>query len=276
MRTHEFQHENSYLAICQEHLGQIPSRFGRLVWISQHADPHSGRYHHPEGERQFGPEQINETLAVLHSMIFDDWLDSKIKDQYHDMRRFLLAGNPQPESSAIVKTWMHSGATERLLPAAILPADRKLYSFSIAVILSLLNAQMQTNMDTVRTSGRATTIIELLDGEAAPWKWTLESVARELNLSGDYTRHLFKTATGATVRQFQRHLRMNSAAHLLRTTRLSIEEIANRLGYEYTTNFPRDCRAYFELSPARYRIARGRMTHALGTNQLQRTDIDRK
>ena len=209
-------------------------------------------------------------------MIFDDWLDSKLKDQYNDMRRFLLAGNPQPESSAIVKTWRHSGATDRLIPAAILPADRKLYSFRIAVILSLLDARMQTNMDAIRTSRRATTIVELLDGEAAPWKWTLESVARELNLSGDYTRHVFKTAIGATFRQFQRHVRMNSAAHLLRTTRLSIGEIANRLGYEYTTNFPRDFRAYFELSPAHYRIARGLMIHALGTTHLQSTDIDRK
>jgi AraC-like DNA-binding protein len=114
-----------------------------------------------------------------------------------------------------------------------------------------------------------TTILNLLGNHAEPWKVTLEAVSQEIHLSADYVRHLFKSATGVTFHHYLRYVRIDRAAYLLRSTFLSVEEIAGSLGYDYTTNFPRDFRAVLGVSPARYRMVR-EVTDA----RIERLSID--
>jgi hypothetical protein len=50
-------------------LSQIPTTFGRLIYLASLRDQNTGAYHHHGLEQLFGPEQAEQTLrlAVLQS-----------------------------------------------------------------------------------------------------------------------------------------------------------------------------------------------------------------
>ena len=84
---------------------------------------------------------------------------------------------------------------------------------------------------------------------------TVEQLAREFRLSPSRLEHLFKSTHGACLRTHLVNSRMNSAADLLRTTRLSVKEIAHKLGYAHPPSFVRTFTRLRGQSPQRFRHA---------------------
>ena len=66
-------------------------------------------------------------------------------------------------------------------------------------------------------------------------------------------RRIFKEYAGVSPQQFLLRARLNKAAELLRSTRLSIKEIAYLSGWEDEYYFSRQFRQKFQMSPQRYR-----------------------
>ncbi len=250
------QHEQPCLAICRKALSQIPSQFGRLAWISEHFDSSFGRYRDPDCERECGSEHVNHALRALHLVLFDKWLGLSLDDQLRDFRLFITSGATNVQLPAVVETRSEPGRLQQVPPPQSIGPDRELFRISLGLVLSLTAAQSRTTSDSIQIRRCMTTILTLLGNRGEPWKVTLEAVSQEVNLSADYVRHLFKKATGVTFHYYLRYVRINRAAHLLRSTFLSIEEVAASLGYAYTTNFPRDFRALLGISPATYRMVR--------------------
>ena len=82
----------------------------------------------------------------------------------------------------------------------------------------------------------------------------LERAAQSVRLS---RWHLSRLITDHTGRSFSAHLlelRMSRAAGLLRQSVLSIKEIAGRVGYTNTTQFDRNFKASFGVTPIEYRV----------------------
>ena len=63
----------------------------------------------------------------------------------------------------------------------------------------------------------------------------------------------FHAATGTTPYQFVLEKRLHTAAQLLRTGGFSIGEIAGRVGFKSASSFSAKFRAYYGLTPTRYR-----------------------
>jgi AraC family transcriptional regulator of arabinose operon len=74
-----------------------------------------------------------------------------------------------------------------------------------------------------------------------------------VNLSASRFRHVFKEETGVSINQYLRERRLERAEFLLRTTFLSIKEVAMESGLSSTSHFVRHFKQKYRVSPRAYR-----------------------
>lgn len=92
--------------------------------------------------------------------------------------------------------------------------------------------------------------------EAQPSKaWETTELADLVNLSGSRLRHLFKQETGTTPAQYLKAIRLKKAAGLLRTSFMSIKEIAMSVGLTTASYFVREFRRLYGMTPTEFRKA---------------------
>jgi transcriptional regulator GlxA family with amidase domain len=97
--------------------------------------------------------------------------------------------------------------------------------------------------------------------EARPTKaWATSELGDLVNLSGSRLRHLFKQETGTTPAQYLKAIRLRQAATLLRTTFMSIKEIAMSVGLTTASYFVREFRKSYGMTPTEFRNANTRST----------------
>jgi AraC family transcriptional regulator, arabinose operon regulatory protein len=83
--------------------------------------------------------------------------------------------------------------------------------------------------------------------------WDIDQLGGLVNLSGSRLRHLFKAETDQTPAQYLKTIRLREAATLLRSTFLSVKEIANRVGISNESHFVHDFKKAHGFSPTKYR-----------------------
>ena len=79
------------------------------------------------------------------------------------------------------------------------------------------------------------------------------ALSEGVNLSPARLRQLFKKETGRSPMEYLRDLRMQRAEELLRTTFLSVKEIAFRCGVNDISHFVRDFKVRHGLTPSSFR-----------------------
>ncbi len=84
---------------------------------------------------------------------------------------------------------------------------------------------------------------------------SLHEIAACVNLSTSRFRHLFKAETGMSIVKYLKAQRLRKAKEMLEETTLSIKEIMGRIGINDKSNFARDFKNAYGLSPAQYRKA---------------------
>lgn len=84
-------------------------------------------------------------------------------------------------------------------------------------------------------------------------KLTLEQIAASVHLSPSHISGLFRKETGQTVSAYIGFVRIEKSKQLLKTTQLSIAEIASSCGFEEQSYFSRVFRKQTGLSPKAYR-----------------------
>jgi transcriptional regulator GlxA family with amidase domain len=93
-------------------------------------------------------------------------------------------------------------------------------------------------------------ILELIEDDPSK---SITELAHQMNLSSSRLGHLFRTQVGIDLDGFLRNARLEKAAELLRTTELSIKEIAAQVGYHHASSLDRGFKHKFALEPADYR-----------------------
>lgn len=83
--------------------------------------------------------------------------------------------------------------------------------------------------------------------------WTLEEMAKIAKMSRSRFCVLYKEFFGISPKEDLLMERFNMAKHLLLTTQLSIQEIANKVGYPNYYHFNKQFKKTFAQSPGRYR-----------------------
>ena len=84
-------------------------------------------------------------------------------------------------------------------------------------------------------------------------KISLRDLAEQYHLSLTTMKDCFRAVYGKPIHAFQREYKMQTATRLLVTTRLSVSEIAGRLGYENPNKFSTAFKDIIGASPSEYR-----------------------
>jgi len=82
---------------------------------------------------------------------------------------------------------------------------------------------------------------------------TLEEIANDLNYTANYLTRLIKKTTGVKCSDIMINIRLNFAIKYLRETDLSIDEIANKVGYSSSSHFYRIFKKKTGMSPHQYK-----------------------
>lgn len=117
-------------------LSQIPSVFGRMVYLCSLRDANTGEYQHYGLSQIFGDEETDRALRESHGMAFAEWLCFTLEQQKTDLDLYLagLVGN----RGAIVDTWLRLAPYKNLPPSSARDVERRLYNSDLETILELL------------------------------------------------------------------------------------------------------------------------------------------
>ena len=85
------------------------------------------------------------------------------------------------------------------------------------------------------------------------YPYKISELEKELNISKSKLLKLFRTHFQLTPKQFYRKRKMEHAAHLLRTTELTIKDISAEVGYPDQLTFSHEFKKHCTLSPLEYR-----------------------
>ena len=120
-------------------LDQIPTVFGRLVYLSSVRNLNSGRYEHHGLTLVFGEEEAHKALKKSHSHSFLEWLEFDLEQQKADLDLY-LSSLPQ-DKKTVLEAWVgETGMTpyKNLMPTSVRPPERKLYLADLNAILEVL------------------------------------------------------------------------------------------------------------------------------------------
>jgi len=117
-------------------LSQIPTLFGRLVYLSSLRDSNSGSYEHYGLAQVFGAREADRTLRQSHTQAFASWLNLNLEQQKSDLEDY-LAGLEE-DIDAILANWIRLAPYRNLIPARAREVERQLYLTDLEVVLELL------------------------------------------------------------------------------------------------------------------------------------------
>jgi transcriptional regulator GlxA family with amidase domain len=83
-------------------------------------------------------------------------------------------------------------------------------------------------------------------------KLTPIEIAQSVHLSPSHLRHLFRTEMNTSLALYLKELRLQRAKHLLETTFLSVKEVATKIAISRLSQFVRDFKTAYRVTPARY------------------------
>jgi len=153
---------------------------------------------------------------------------------------------PQIEADRQTTPW------SRLMPREIKKGhpriDSRFRTANVVVLLPHLHADTDWRVLRLRQS------IDERDGQLG---CRLGELCRQLDLgiTASHISRLFHQATGIAIREYMKRKRLQTAAIKLQTTTLSIKEIAADLGYRSPTDFFRQFKKVFHVTPQAFRIA---------------------
>ena len=117
-------------------LSEIPSIFGRLVYLSSLRNPNTNQYEHHGFALKFGDEESNRTLRNSHSQAFSEWLCFTLEQQKADLDLYLSALGASKRT--IVESWLRLSPYRHLIPDTARRHEKMLYLADLKTLLKLL------------------------------------------------------------------------------------------------------------------------------------------
>ncbi|MFP4377196.1 MAG: helix-turn-helix transcriptional regulator [Spirochaetales bacterium] len=142
-----------------------------------------------------------------------------------------------------------------------LPTDRRIpfdpATVSVSERIVLLLGHLEELAGELATEGAASntlkaSIEQYVLANAFASEMGLKMLASHFNLSEVYLSRLFPQLFGENFHSYVERTRMQQAAELLRTTRLTIEEVADRVGYQSANSFRRVFKRTYGVSPSAF------------------------
>ena len=117
-------------------LSQIPSVFGRLVYVSSLRNPNNGRYEHHGLALIFGEDAASKALRRSHNQLFAEWLKFNMEQKKADLDLYI--SGLFEDKRTVVETWVKLAPYRNLIPASARSAEKRLYRADLTALLELL------------------------------------------------------------------------------------------------------------------------------------------
>jgi hypothetical protein len=131
--------ERDALADLWKHtLSQIPSVYGRLVYLASLRDPNSGAYRHHGLSAAFGREQSTYALRKSHEQAFLEWLTMPLNAKNADFRMYLQNAGSEESPRAVVTYLARGARSATQAPDAAGPAQRRQFQLEVEILLELI------------------------------------------------------------------------------------------------------------------------------------------
>jgi hypothetical protein len=116
---------------------QIPTVFGRLVFLASLRDSSSGMYSSEALDSLLGPQDADRAIRHSHHQVFSQWLAFSFSEQKQDIDEFLN----DPGRQATASAWSSFLTYRELIPTSAREVERQLYFADLETLLELLKAE---------------------------------------------------------------------------------------------------------------------------------------
>lgn len=131
--------------IWRHTLSQIPSVFGRLVYLSGLLEVNSGRYEHHGLSLVFGERESDRALKESHITAMNEWLNYGLEQQKADLDLYL--SGLLADKRTVLDIWQRTAPHRNLTPATIKGPAKKLFVSDIETLLELLRNELGVAVD---------------------------------------------------------------------------------------------------------------------------------
>lgn len=131
-------HEKAIRDLWNRTLSQVPTTFGRIVYLASLRDPNTGQYHHFGLAQIYTEIQADRALRLSHTQAFSEWLNYSLEQQKIDLEEYLLS--LEGDRRTILETWKNLAPYRSLLPTDASEAERQLFVSDLELILELLRS----------------------------------------------------------------------------------------------------------------------------------------
>ncbi len=121
-------------------LSQIPSLFGRLIYLSGLRNVDSDIYLHHGLASVFGEEEANTAIRKSHEEAFAQWLEFTIEQQKADLE--VHVAGLEPERKRVVENWSRLEPYRNLPPASASTVEKTLFLDDLETLLSLMRNEL--------------------------------------------------------------------------------------------------------------------------------------
>jgi hypothetical protein len=124
-------------SLWRQTLAQIPSLFGRLLYLSSLRGPVDGQYQHHGLSSRYGAEETHRALLESHEETFAAWIGRTIEQQRDDIE--LYFSSTDADRRTIVLTWLRRPPD--VAPLTIRDSELRLFAADFEALLDLLRAE---------------------------------------------------------------------------------------------------------------------------------------
>ena len=135
-RTKGIAQRSAAADIWRHTLSQIPSIFGRLVYLASLRDQNTGRYEHHGLALVFSEDEANRSLRQSHNAAFAAWIAFNLEQQKSDLDLYLSQFFENKRQ--VIETWLRLAPYRNLVPSTVRGLERKLYLSDLEALLQLL------------------------------------------------------------------------------------------------------------------------------------------
>jgi hypothetical protein len=119
-------------------ISQIPSVFGKLVYLASLRNPNNGSYEHHGLSLVFGEDEANKALKSSHNRVFAEWISFNLEQQKIDLDLYI--SGLFEDKRVVVETWIRLAPYRNLLPASVRGIEKRLYIADFTALLELFKA----------------------------------------------------------------------------------------------------------------------------------------